>query len=108
MSLQFSLTASQHVLQIVEISLRQAAVSFRVAGEDEELEALGGLFQDGEDSSEAPEVAQLEAHPGNPLRPGFMKHEEVSVQGGHTAHSGSQGKETLTKSAIGCDTFPYP
>ena len=44
---------TQDPLQIIEVRIGQAAVSFRVAGEDEELEALCGLFQDGEDSSEA-------------------------------------------------------
>ena len=44
---------TQNPLQIVEVRRGHSTVSFRVAGEDEELEALGGLFQDGEDACQA-------------------------------------------------------
>jgi hypothetical protein len=44
---------TQNALQIIELHDGQAPVAFRVAGEDEKLEALGGLFQDGEHSGQA-------------------------------------------------------
>jgi len=43
----------QNPLQIIELRGGEATVAFRVAGEDEELEVLGGLFKDGEDACEA-------------------------------------------------------